>query len=97
MGTLPLSLLSFGSMPFGTKEVERCAVQPFNSADAQYASDDAGHTPRLGALRLRGAARRVWYARAVSAQCTNDSGCVCRYCSNGISPGGRCGPQIAAQ
>jgi hypothetical protein len=25
MGTPPFSLLSFGSMPFGTKEVERCA------------------------------------------------------------------------
>jgi len=58
MDALPLSLLSFGLMPFGTKE-ERCALQPFNSADAQYASDDAGHTPRLGALRLRGAAGLV--------------------------------------
>jgi hypothetical protein len=46
-------------MPFGTKEVERCALQPFNSADAQYASDDADHTPRLGALWLRGAAGLV--------------------------------------
>jgi hypothetical protein len=59
MGTPPFSLLSFGSMPFGTKEVERCVLQPFNSADAKYASDDAGHTPRLGALRLRGAAGLV--------------------------------------
>jgi EmrB/QacA subfamily drug resistance transporter len=52
---------------------------------------------RLAWARYGCAARRVWYARAVSAQCTNDSGWVCRYCSNGISPGGRCGPQTAAQ